>query len=45
MLYCRNKLYPLGLPNWLAHALALMLGLLGVVSGRGARFLPPPPAS
>ncbi len=36
MLYCRNKLYPLGMPNWLAHALALLLGLLGVVLGRRA---------
>ncbi|MEO7178178.1 MAG: acylglycerol kinase family protein [Allosphingosinicella sp.] len=45
MLYCRNKLYPLGLPNWLAHALALLLGLLGVVLGRRASFLPPPPAN
>ncbi len=44
MLYCRNKLYPLGLPNWLAHALALLLGLLGVALGRRASFLPPPPA-
>jgi hypothetical protein len=24
MLYCRNKIYPLGLPNWLSHALAAM---------------------
>ena len=45
MLYCRHKLYPLGLPNWLAHALALLLGLLGVVLGRRASFLPPPPSA
>lgn len=44
MLYCRNKLYPLGLPNWLAHGLALLLGLLGVALGRRASFLPPPPS-
>jgi hypothetical protein len=43
MLYCRNKLYPLGLPNGVAHVLALLLGLLGVVLGRRASFLPPPP--
>jgi hypothetical protein len=41
MLYCRHKIYPLGLPNWLAHALTLVLGLTGVVTGREARFLPP----
>ena len=41
MLYCRHKLYPLGIPNGLAHALALVLGLLGVVLGAWATFLPP----
>jgi hypothetical protein len=43
MLYCRNKLYPLGIPNALAHALALILGLLGVAIGRSVSFLPRPP--
>ncbi|MGE0180005.1 MAG: diacylglycerol kinase family protein [Sphingomonas sp.] len=43
MLYCRNKLYPLGLPNWLAHGLTLVLGLAGVLSAHQARFLPPAP--
>jgi diacylglycerol kinase family enzyme len=43
MLYCRNKIYPLGLPNWLAHGLTLVLGLLSVLIGRRARFLPMPP--
>jgi hypothetical protein len=43
MLYCRNKIYPLGLPNWLAHGLTLLLGLLAVAIGRQARFLPEPP--
>jgi diacylglycerol kinase family enzyme len=41
MLYCRNKLYPLGLPNSIAHVLALLVGLLGVVLDRRASFLPP----
>jgi hypothetical protein len=40
MLYCRNKIYPLGLPNAVAHVIALFLGLLAVVIGRGARYLP-----
>ena len=43
MIYCRQKLYPLGMPNWLAHGLTLVLGLTGVLSGREARFLPQPP--
>jgi diacylglycerol kinase family enzyme len=45
MLYCRHKIYPLGLPNGLAHMLALTLGLLGVLLGRRASFLPPRPAA
>jgi hypothetical protein len=40
MLYCRHKIYPLGLPNWLAHFLALMLGLVSVAAGRRASFGP-----
>ena len=43
ILYCRHKIYPLGLPNWLAHGLTLLMGLLAVAVGRRARFLPPPP--
>jgi diacylglycerol kinase family enzyme len=43
ILYCRNKIYPLGLPNWLAHGLTLVLGLLAILIGRQARFLPLPP--
>lgn len=44
MLYCRRKLYPLGLPNWLAHGLALVLGITATLVGRPARFLPSPPS-
>ena len=40
ILYCRHKIYPLGLPNGLAHALALLLGLVSVVVGRPVAFLP-----
>lgn len=43
MLYCRNRIYPLGLPNGISHfitAVAVMLrGLLGWKAG----FLPPEP--
>ena len=45
MLYCRHKIYPLGLPNWLAHGLALLLGLVAVMIGGRARFLPNAPRS
>jgi hypothetical protein len=34
MLYCRHKLYPLGLPNGFAHFLALLMGLAGLILGR-----------
>ena len=43
MLYCRHKIYPLGLPNAVAHTLALLLGLAAILIGRPARFLPTPP--
>ena len=43
ILYCRHKLYPLGLPNGVAHFMALVLGLIAVLVGRPARFLPRPP--
>ena len=43
MLYCRHKLYPLGMPNAVAHALALILGVLAVAIGRSVSFLPPRP--
>jgi hypothetical protein len=40
ILYCRHKLYPLGIPNWVAHMLALLLGLVSVIVGRNSRLLP-----
>ena len=40
ILYCRHKIYPLGLPNWLAHSLTFLLGLVSVVVGRDSRLLP-----
>ena len=39
MLYCRHKLYPF-LPTGIAHLLALIIGLLSILMGRWARFLP-----
>jgi len=40
ILYCRHKIYPLGLPNWAAHGLTLLLGLVSVIVGRSSRLLP-----
>lgn len=45
ILYCRHKIYPLGLPNGVSHFLTLMLSLLAIVTGLKAAFLPPRPAS
>ncbi|MGQ0589957.1 MAG: diacylglycerol/lipid kinase family protein [Sphingosinicella sp.] len=42
ILYCRDKIYPLGLPNGVAHFLALIMGLASILIGRRARFLPLP---
>jgi len=42
MLYCRHKIYPLGLPNGVAHLLAFLAGLLAIIIGRRATFLPRP---
>jgi diacylglycerol kinase family enzyme len=39
MLYCRHKLYPF-LPTSIAHFMALIIGLLSILLGRWARFLP-----
>ncbi|HST37393.1 MAG TPA: diacylglycerol kinase, partial [Allosphingosinicella sp.] len=40
ILYCRHKIYPLGLPNWAAHFLTFVLGLVSVIVGRSSRLLP-----
>jgi hypothetical protein len=44
MLYCRHKIYPLGLPNGLSHLLAALLALFAMVLGIGGGRLPPKPA-
>lgn len=41
MLYCRYKIYPLGLPNALSHALTAVAVLFRLVFGVRASFLPP----
>lgn len=45
MLYCRNKIYPLGLPNGLSHALTAVALLFRMLSGLRASFLPPKASS
>ncbi len=41
MLYCRNKIYPLGLPNAISHVLTAIALLFRLLSGVRAGFLPP----
>jgi len=43
MLYCRNKIYPLGLPNGLAHVLTALALLVKLFLRVRAGFLPPDP--
>lgn len=43
MLYCRDKIYPLGLPNGISHALTALALLVRLVLNAKASFLPPSP--
>jgi Diacylglycerol kinase catalytic domain len=43
ILFCRHKIYPLGLPNGLSHLLATLAVLFSVIFGVQGRFLPPAP--
>lgn len=43
ILYCRHKLYPLGLPNGLCHFLAGVAVVLALIVGVRTRFLPARP--
>ena len=40
ILFCRNRIYPLGLPNWLSHFLAAIALVFGVLLGIKAHWLP-----
>ncbi len=40
ILYCRHKIYPLGLPNGLSHFLAAMAVMFSAIFGLKADFLP-----
>ena len=41
ILYCRNKIYPLGLPNSISHVLTAIAVLLTLILGIRTAFLPP----
>jgi len=43
MLYCRDKIYPLGLPNGIAHGITAFALLMKLVLGMKGSFLPPDP--
>lgn len=43
MLYCRHRVYPLGLPNGISHVLTAIAVVLRQVIGLKAQFLPPDP--
>ncbi len=43
ILYCRNKIYPIGLPNGLSHVLAGIAVMFSLIFGLHPRFLPPRP--
>jgi hypothetical protein len=43
MLYCRNRIYPLGLPNGISHVITAFAVVLRQVIGFKAKFLPPEP--
>jgi len=43
MLYCRDKIYPLGLPNGVAHVLTAIALLFKMLLKIKANFLPPDP--
>ena len=43
MLYCRDKIYPLGLPNGLAHAITGFAVFLKLLFGMKSRHFPPDP--
>jgi hypothetical protein len=45
ILYCRNKIYPLGLPNGLSHFLTVIAVFASAIFGIKADFLPPKSSS
>jgi len=43
ILFCRNKIYPLGLPNGFSHVLTALAVFVSLIFGIRAAFLPPRP--
>ncbi len=41
ILYCRNKIYPLGLPNGISHVIAALAVLVTLILGIRSALLPP----
>jgi len=44
LLFCRHKVYPLGLPNGFSHVLTTLAAIVAVLFGIRAKFLPPRPS-
>ena len=44
ILFCRHKIYPLGLPNGVSHVLAFLAATVSILFGFRAAFLPPRPS-
>ncbi|MBS0503928.1 MAG: diacylglycerol kinase, partial [Proteobacteria bacterium] len=44
ILFCRTKIYPLGLPNGVSHVLTALAVIVSVILGIRAAFLPPRPS-
>jgi hypothetical protein len=43
MLYCRHRIYPLGLPNGLSHLLTVLVALVAILFGLGSGLFPRKP--
>jgi hypothetical protein len=43
ILYCRNKIYPLGLPNSISHLLAAVATIISIVFGVRGKYFPDAP--
>ena len=43
ILFCRHKIYPLGLPNGFSHVLTALAAMIAIIFGIRAAFLPPRP--
>lgn len=44
ILYCRHKIYPMGMSNRLSHAITLVAAIFSVLTGLKSRYMPPQPS-